>query len=286
MKVTRFQIIHKFIVSYKVIAVFLVLIYCNVSGQTIDSAYLKAKYQMQYRPDSNKLNSFSKDVFILEIGHKFSKFYSYYKFFTDSMLTAEYNKQDGEKASSLSVTTKGLPASGSSKVVYRNIHTNVYTVTQDLIMNNYRYIDSINNMSWAIKKDTATISGYKCTRATTKFRGRDYNAWFSMEIPISAGPYLFAGLPGLIVEIKDTKGDFTFSLLSVESCKEKIPIEYKSNKSVLVSRKNYRKLVRMMNDDIDAFAASQGMMFKTKSINGVENPPPAPRPPYNPIELE
>ena len=41
-----------------------------------------------------------------------------------------------------------------------------------------------------------------------------------------------------------------------------------------------------MIDNPDGFAASQGMIFRTKSIDGVTNPPPPPKPPYNPIELE
>lgn len=265
----------------------LILLFCvnTGSGQTIDSAYLRTKYQFLFRPDSNNLNTMGKDIVVLDLGTKFSKFYSYYKLVEDSMLTAEYNRQNGQNATTLTVTTKGIPR-GSSKVVYRNLKTNVYTITQNLVMNNFKYIDSLKNLTWIIQKDTAKISGYNCIRANTKFRGREYNAWFSVEVPVSAGPYLFSGLPGLIVELKDIKGDFAFSLLSIEYFKEKVPIVFNPGKAVLVSRKEFKKLVQMMNEDVLAFAASQGMTLKTKSIDGVENPPPPPKRPYNPMELE
>ena len=59
-----------------------------------------------------------------------------------------------------------------------------------------------------------------------------------------------------------------------------------TKKTELISRKNYRKLVRFMVDDIKGFMASQGFSMETISINGNTNPPPPKKPSYNPIELE
>ena len=41
--------------------------------------------------------------------------------------------------------------------------------------------------------------------AKTTFKGRNYFAWYSIEIPINSGPYKFNGLPGLVVELFDSK---------------------------------------------------------------------------------
>jgi len=43
--------------------------------------------------------------------------------------------------------------------------------------------------------DTLTVAGYVCQKATCLFRGRDYTAWFSNDIPISNGPWKFGGFP-------------------------------------------------------------------------------------------
>ena len=69
---------------------------------------------------------------------------------------------------------------------------------------------------WNITNVTDTISGLYCQQAKIKYGGRDYTAWFAPEIPISDGPYVFSGLPGLIVKITDSRGWYTFQLASFE----------------------------------------------------------------------
>ncbi|TDE16824.1 GLPGLI family protein [Dyadobacter psychrotolerans] len=70
-----------------------------------------------------------------------------------------------------------------------------------------------NNLKWEIGTETDSISGYACTKATTFLGGRHYVAWFTSEIPITDGPYLFWGLPGLIVKISYTKNHYDFTLV-------------------------------------------------------------------------
>lgn len=40
-----------------------------------------------------------------------------------------------------------------------------------------------------------------------------WEAWFTTEIPLPYGPYKFHGLPGLILEVYDTKNNFIFSFV-------------------------------------------------------------------------
>lgn len=67
------------------------------------------------------------------------------------------------------------------------------------------------NYNWLITKDTKTIKGYLCKKATCNsievkpddpaYFGQ-VTAWFTEEIPIPAGPDRYCGLPGLILEIE------------------------------------------------------------------------------------
>jgi len=64
----------------------------------------------------------------------------------------------------------------------------------------------LNEVDWEITEDYKNILGYECQKATTTFTARNGKtteivAWFTTEIPISSGPYRYAGLPGLILEI-------------------------------------------------------------------------------------
>lgn len=57
--------------------------------------------------------------------------------------------------------------------------------------------------SWKILEETRELSGFLVHKATTKFRGRNYIAWYTPEIPLPYGPWKFNGLPGLILEVYD-----------------------------------------------------------------------------------
>jgi len=87
-----------------------------------------------------------------------------------------------------------------------NYVVNEYTVNSD----NKRYIarDTSIVLSWKIdKKSMKKISDYTCFKATTNFRGRDYVAYYTEDIPLPFGPFKFKGLPGLILEIQNLEDD-------------------------------------------------------------------------------
>lgn len=75
--------------------------------------------------------------------------------------------------------------------------------------------DAFDPSSWHIDGTTKMIDSVLCYRATTSFRCRTYEAWFNPEIPLPAGPFVFHGLPGVIVEVQDDEGKFGFSLQRV-----------------------------------------------------------------------
>lgn len=60
---------------------------------------------------------------------------------------------------------------------------------------------------YKLTQETKEIGGYKAEKATIKWKGRDYDVWFTRELPITTGPWKFVGLPGLILEVKDKTGD-------------------------------------------------------------------------------
>lgn len=62
------------------------------------------------------------------------------------------------------------------------------------------YIDTVE-MKWILSNEQKMIGEYLCKKATTRFRGRDYIAWYCPEIAVSAGPLKYNGLDGLILEI-------------------------------------------------------------------------------------
>jgi GLPGLI family protein len=74
----------------------------------------------------------------------------------------------------------------------------------------FLYGEPLPNINWKLGKDTKKIGKFICQKATTTFRGRNYEAWFTTAIPISIGPWKLHGLPGLILEAYDDTKDIQF----------------------------------------------------------------------------
>ena len=70
------------------------------------------------------------------------------------------------------------------------------------------YADTLHPMEWKLESEEKTVGGIPCKRATVRFKGRDYVAWYAPSIPISNGPWKLGGLPGLILEASDVQGEW------------------------------------------------------------------------------
>src|SRR5690625_6840867 len=83
------------------------------------------------------------------------------------------------------------------------------------------------------------IEQYMALKATTIFGGRHYVAWFTLEVPILDGPYVFSGLPGLILELYDTEEDYHFNLASIQPLKENYVIDSETRNVKEVSKEEF-----------------------------------------------
>jgi len=71
-------------------------------------------------------------------------------------------------------------------------------------------------LNWKITSEQKMIGKYKSQKAETNYGGRNWIAWFTTELPFSDGPYVFNGLPGLIVSIQDSNNEYSFNLIEVK----------------------------------------------------------------------
>lgn len=115
-------------------------------------------------------------------------------------------------------------------------------------------------INWNLLDETKKINNFTCQKATGKFRGRTYTAWFTSEIPLSYGPWKLNGLPGLILEVYDEDGLF----YAVADKIELKPVEinnnqYFSNKYITI--KNY---IHLRDSTMEATIASKMQQFKSQ----------------------
>ena len=86
-------------------------------------------------------------------------------------------------------------------------------VKHELLGTGYLIEEGIPNINWKISKDTTTLSGIACQKATANYDGKNWVAWFSPSLPFISGPWKLHGLPGLILEAytDDKKTQFQFA---------------------------------------------------------------------------
>ena len=106
----------------------------------------------------------------------------------------------------------------------------------------YEYEEPFDSFNWQITSETDTIHSYACQKAICDFGGRIWEAWFTMEIPISDGPYKFCGLPGLILNVADTLDHYSYKFISIEKPSELMMIYEVIEEKIPTTKKEFFKL--------------------------------------------
>lgn len=76
--------------------------------------------------------------------------------------------------------------------------------------------ESTGLFDWEITEKSKLIGAFEAYEAKTSFRGRNYSAWFTYDVPVDIGPWKFHGLPGLILEVTDEEMGVQFYATKVE----------------------------------------------------------------------
>lgn len=177
--------------------------------KVIDSARMLAYYDYTFQEDSLNVELIRQNEMLLLIGKRISWFLGYPNYVSTKMI---YKNTFSKKASDDLDKRLGFTRTLARYQIYK-YHT-IDSLTMLIYLNGLHHDirEPLQKMQWKLESGQDTISGYLCKKATTHFAGRDYEAWYTLEIPISDGPYKFNGLPGLIVKIEDTKGEHRFVL--------------------------------------------------------------------------
>lgn len=125
-----------------------------------------------------------------------------------------------------------IGSGGGSDVLYKNIKDQRYVNQKETMGKKFLVKDSISKIEWQLESDTKYIGEYPCFKATytkqvevfkdtgfssfedekedeeeraPEMEDRIVSAWYTPQIPVSNGPAMYQGLPGLILEIHDGK---------------------------------------------------------------------------------
>lgn len=174
-----------------------------------DTLNYEFTYKYSYQENKTDTLNIQSELMVLKVADNFSFFINYNNMKLREMLSA-------------AKTGGNLPQSssrGKTRLLFtivKDYRGNQISFSDRIGSDYYHYIQPLNQFQWKLENEQKEIMGYQCKKATTNFAGRDYVAWYAVEIPISDGPYKFNGLPGLIFSIYDTDKHYQYTLDNIE----------------------------------------------------------------------
>lgn len=199
------------------------LIACTASfavfAQTPDPSLARVKYSFSHIRDTTQRDKPHTENMLLVIGQNASVYTSNDKITRDLELQKQLQDQIKNQAGGANMSIK-LERTNTKPVTdldYFYFAKENKFFTKERLFNNYLVEEEAPKINWKITKDTTSLSGIKCQKATTYFKGRNWIAWFAPSLPFQSGPWKLNGLPGLIVEAYDEKKEVQFLFAGMEN---------------------------------------------------------------------
>lgn len=126
-------------------------------------------------------------------------------------------------------------------IYYNKVSKQNIELLKDMDKQVYQIITPIEDLNWEITDETKDIEGYASVKAKTRFKGRNYEVWFTPEIPAYFGPIKLHGLPGLILAIQDDEKKVLISANKI-SYSEK-PLQLPTFDQPIITMKEYKEKV-------------------------------------------
>ncbi|WP_078782246.1 GLPGLI family protein [Elizabethkingia meningoseptica] len=208
-------------------------------------------YHLQYKQGIEKSTVLEKKI-LLDISGRSSVFRTPFEKKSDSLI---YNGKFGLSSSY-----------GFEEQLYisKNLNTNeVLRQVRNLF--GFYSIKIEELLHWKILPDKSKIGDYDVQKAEVNYGGRTWIAWFTTEIPVYEGPYVFCGLPGLIVKIADDQDDYIFSLTEVKAFNGHL---YPRKKGIVMDFPTFRKFSMNYYSDPFAEAKARNMPMAKEGENG------------------
>lgn len=250
------------------IATFITLCVVAVAANAQHKADIEVCYTM-VSPNmrTGKLGD-STHKYVLLANVRESKFYSPRTEQIDSLCSTpegETKFKEMQRAAVLGGNYDDIPRRDGSMYVVRSTESNIMKVYDSAGTEQYVVEEPIECFEWVLVEDsTKNVLGYDCIMATADYHGRKWTAWFTPEIPVQAGPWKLAGLPGLILEADADNGVYTFVATGVQNSGRPIMPVYLADRYEKIARKDFLKAKRSFLDNplgqINAKYGSSGVV--------------------------
>lgn len=204
------------------IAIFIVLFAGNSTAQDIKGGTVKYEHmdkfvhglQPRTGPNREAFNNFLANLPKTLKESKVLFFNTNYSLF-ELDLTAEGIVYEGRMQGMIQRIQMGQPPETKITKVFIDLKKNKKTTQVELMTRLFLLEAKVEKFDWKPGTEQRKIQGYVCQEATTKIGEETITAWFAQEIPVSVGPDVYGGLPGLILAV-DINGDNILLATSVD----------------------------------------------------------------------
>ena len=269
--------------------------YDSIPPQKLEDAHLRVWYEFIHEITRGNKGETIKDTMVLVVGDNYSVYYDWTREIKYKQMISQL---DNAKKTTKFITYKSN--AGFEEIANNDSQLFEFTLNRDnseilkdrkkgMIITTdlddadigdeklYLLEEKIPFPKWQLQDETLEVMGYKCQKATCNFRGRNYTAWFTMDIPVNDGPYKFYGLPGLILMIEDSGKLFCFKAVGLEQLNNTEIISENKEDYIKCTPKQYKSIKKRMRETIFQYYSQGETLYVTKTTLPVQ---------YEPIEIE
>ena len=134
----------------------------------------------------------------------------------------------------------------NSKIMYQDLKKNISNLQLE-IDEKYTITDSLNNITWRFTDEYRNIAGFECRRVNGATPDSLYIvAFYTDQIPVSAGPAFTSGLPGMILGLAIPEMHIQYWATKVDYTNDTIPMDWKDKKATPITMDEFVKNIGRM----------------------------------------
>lgn len=158
---------------------------------------------------------------------------------------ALFEEDDSEKEATPAGLERALMYENSLKPVQARVQKVYYDFDRkqkleqvEFLTRNFLVESEMEAVPWKLGSKKSKVLEYICLEATASIDDQEIKAWFTPEIPVSLGPSIFGGLPGMILAV-ERNGETAYMATSVKLSPPDVSSIAKPDKGIKVSREEF-----------------------------------------------
>ena len=151
-----------------------------------------------------------------------------------------------------------MGGAGKETETYQNYNNGTVSEKRDFMGRTFLIAGDQPTYAWKLTGEESEYLGYAVQKATAVQDSTVIEAWFSPEIPVSAGPELFGGLPGMILVLSVNDGQTVFSAIEISLDPVEEGLIYAPKKGKKVSRAEFDSIVEEKMKEMQTMRGGRG----------------------------